>query len=203
MKAALNALGYSKDCLEVDIIQMIRLIENGEEVKMSKRTGKAVTIKDLIDDIGVDATRYFLCSRASDSHLDFDLTLAKTQSNENPVYYAQYAHARICSILKNAPKFEKLDNYELLKDPKEIDLLKLLKEFPNEVGLSAKTRSPNKICNYIQKLAGCFHSFYGAIKVIDPEQKELTNQRIGLLEATKIVLKNALWIIGVSAPIHM
>lgn len=203
MKAALVALGYPKDGLEVDIIQMVRLVENGEEVKMSKRTGNAVTIRELCEDIGVDAARYFFVSRAVDTHFDFDLGLARKQTNENPVYYAQYAYARICSILRQAPEFKKLDSYNLLVEEKEVALLKHINEFVGVVSDAAATRSPNKICNYIQKLASYFHSFYGAHKIIDPENEALTNQRLGLLIATKITLANALDLIGISAPEKM
>ncbi|MBE6113750.1 MAG: arginine--tRNA ligase [Erysipelotrichaceae bacterium] len=203
MKAALTALGHPKDSLEVDIVQMVRLVENGEEVKMSKRTGNAVTIRDLCEDIGVDATRYFFVSRALDTHLDFDLSLARKQTNENPVYYAQYAHARICSILRQAPEFKALESYDLLVEEKETALLKYINEFVSVVSDAAATRSPNKICNYIQKLASLFHSFYGAHKIIDPENEALTNQRLGLLLATKITLANALDFIGITAPEKM
>ena len=203
MKAAIHAMGYPEDALEVDIIQMVRLVENGEEVKMSKRTGNAVTIRELCEDIGVDSARYFFVSRAVDTHMDFDLGLARTQSNENPVYYAQYAHARICSILRQAPEMKPLETYDLLTSEKEIDLLKHINEFPGVVADAAATRSPNKICNYIQKLAAYFHSFYGAYKIIDLEHPELMNQRLALLTATKITLHNALDLIGISAPEKM
>ena len=203
MKAAIHAMGYPEDALEVDIIQMVRLVENGEEVKMSKRTGNAVTIRELCEDIGVDSARYFFVSRAVDTHMDFDLGLARTQSNENPVYYAQYAHARICSILRQAPEMKPLETYDLLTSEKEIDLLKHINEFPGVVADAAATRSPNKICNYIQKLAAYFHSFYGAYKIIDFEHPELMNQRLALLTATKITLHNALDLIGISAPEKM
>lgn len=202
MKAALMAFGYPKDCLDIDIYQMVRLIENGEEVKMSKRTGKSVTLSDLIQDIGVDTTRYFFCSRDINSHLDFDLTLAKTKSMDNPVFYAQYAHARMCSILK-LKQFNSQNGYQLLKEDKEINLLKLLIRFPDEVASAAKLRAPNKICNYIQELASEFHSYYGSTRIINEEQKELTNERLALVNACKIVLKNALYLVGVSAPIDM
>lgn len=203
MKAAIHAMGYPEGALEVDIIQMVRLVENGEEVKMSKRTGNAVTIRELCEDIGVDSARYFFVSRAVDTHMDFDLGLARTQSNENPVYYAQYAHARICSILRQAPDFTPLETYDLLTSEKEIDLLKHINEFPGVVADAAATRSPNKICNYIQKLASYFHSFYGAHKILDADQPDLTNQRLALLTATKITLRNALDLIGISAPEKM
>ena len=203
MKAAMQALGHDKDALEVDIIQMVRLVENGVEVKMSKRTGNAITIRELCDDIGVDAARYFFVSRAVDTHLDFDLGLARKQTNENPVYYAQYAHARMCSILRNAPAFTKQDSYSLLVEEKEVALLKYINEFPGVVADAAFTRSPNKICNYIQKLAAYFHSFYGAHKIIDDTNPALTNERLGLLIATKNTLASALDLLGINAPEKM
>lgn len=203
MVAAIQAMGYGPKDLEVDIIQMVRLVEDGQEVKMSKRTGNAVTIRELCDDIGVDAARYFFVSRAVDTHLDFDLGLARKKTNENPVYYAQYAHARICSILRQASEFKSQENYDLLGSEKEVDLLKYIAEFTSVVADAAATRSPNKVCNYVQKLAGYFHSFYGAHKIIDESQMELTNQRLGLLLATKQTLANALDLIGIDAPEKM
>lgn len=199
MKAAMQSLGKDKDQLEVDVIQMVRLVENGEEVKMSKRTGNAVTIRELCEEVGVDAVRYFFVQRALDTHLDFDLGLARKQSNDNPVYYAQYAHARICSILRQAPEFPVCTSYELLMHEKEVQLLKYINEFPGVVADAARTRAPHKMCNYIQKLASYFHSFYNACKVIDTEHIALSAQRLALLKATKITLSNALNLIGVEA----
>jgi arginyl-tRNA synthetase len=203
MKAAIEALGYPKDALEVDLIQMVRLVENGVEVKMSKRTGNAITIRELVDDIGCDAARYFFVSKAVDTHMDLDLTLAKSQSNDNPVFYAQYAHARMCSILKQAPAVRMLESYDLLTDQKETELLKHLNSFTGLVGEAAASRLPNKICNYIQKLAADFHSFYGSCRVNDPANPELTAQRLALLEAARITLHNALELLGVTAPEKM
>ncbi|MFR7591957.1 MAG: arginine--tRNA ligase [Longibaculum sp.] len=205
MKAAIQALGYNADQLNIDIMQMVRMVENGEVVKMSKRTGNAVTIKDLIDDIGVDATRYFFVSKAASSPFDFDLGLAKSQSNDNPVYYAQYAHARMCSIERQAQasQIEVTDHYELLTHVKEIELVKHINEFRNEVIESAKQRAPHKIANYIQRLAQLFHSFYNDCYVIDEANKELSAQRLSLVKASQITLKNALNLIGVSAPEKM
>ena len=204
MKAAMEALGYPRENLQVDICQMVRMVENGEEVKMSKRTGNAITLRELCDDIGVDCARYTFLSKALDTHFDFDLTLARTQSNENPVYYAQYAYARICSVIRQAENgFHKQENYTLLNDPKEIDLLKLLSTFTDVVADAAETRSPNKICNFIQKVATCFHSFYGACKINDRNNPELTNERLCLCEATRITLNNAFELLGVSAPESM
>ena len=199
LKASIQALGNDPEKLQVDIIQMVRLVENGEEVKMSKRLGNAVTIRELCDEVGVDAVRYFFVQRAVDTHLDFDHGLARKQSNDNPVYYAQYAHARICSILRQAPDFKEATNYDLLTHEKEISLMKYINEFTNVVSDAAKTRAPHKVCNYIQKLAQHFHSFYNACKVIDPEHEALSAQRLALLKATRITLKNALFLIGVDA----
>lgn len=199
LKASIEALGNDPDKLQVDIIQMVRLVENGEEVKMSKRLGNAVTIRELCDEVGVDAVRYFFVQRAVDTHFDFDLGLARKQSNDNPVYYAQYAHARMCSILRQAPEMKEAENFDLLTHEKEIALMKYINEFTNVVADAAKTRSPHKVCNYIQKLAAYFHSFYNACKVIDMEHEELSAQRLVLLKATKITLKNALELIGVEA----
>ena len=200
MKAALKALGYDEGRLEVDIIQMVRLVENGEEVKMSKRTGNAVTLRELCEDIGVDAARYFFISRALDTHLDFDLGLARKKSNDNPVYYIQYAHARISSILRQVGEFKLQDSYNLLTSEKESDLLKQLSEFSNVVAASAKDRSPNKITVYLQKLAQYFHAFYASCKVNDPGNLELTNERAALLKATQITFRNALDLLGIEAP---
>lgn len=205
MKAAIQALGYNSEQLEIDIMQMVRMMENGDVVKMSKRTGNAVTIQELIDDIGVDATRYFFVAKAANTPFDFDISLAKSKSSENPVYYAQYAHARMCSIHSQA-KVQGItlaNSYELLNHDKEIELVKHINEFRNEVIDSAKARMPHKIANYIQKLASMFHSFYNECHVIDSENIELSQQRLALVEATRITLKNALELIGVSAPEKM
>lgn len=203
IKASIQALGGDADTLDVDIIQMVRLVEDGKEVKMSKRLGNAVTLRELCDEVGVDATRYFFVNRAIDTHFDFDLALAKKKNNDNPVYYVQYAHARICSVLANAEGYGNANNYELLNDEKEVQLLKHINEFTNVVSDAALTRSPNKICNYVHKLASLFHSFYGSCKVIDADNKALSDQRVDLLKACKITLANALDLIGVSAPSKM
>ena len=162
LKASIAALGNDPDKLSVDIIQMVRLVENGQEVKMSKRLGNAVTIRELCDEVGVDAARYFFVQRALESHLDFDLGLARSQSNDNPVYYAQYAHARMCSILRSADGYPQAESYERLTHEKEIELMKYINEFTSVVAEAARLRAPHKVCNYIQKLAQKFHSFYNA-----------------------------------------
>lgn len=199
MDAALQAFGYV-DAFEVDIIQMVRMIENGVEVKMSKRTGNAIALTELVEDIGLDATRYFFVSRALQTPLDFDMDLARSSSNDNPVFYAQYAHARICSILNTSDPLKDIEVYDLLDHPKEIELMKLLNEFPSVVADAAATRQVHKVPNYIHTLAQTFHSFYGAVKIKDETQPERTHQRLHLVDASRITLKNALHLIGVSAP---
>ena len=199
LKGSMTALGHDASKLHVDIIQMVRLVSNGEEVKMSKRLGNATTISELVESVGVDAARYFFVQRALDSHLDFDVELAKKQSNDNPVYYAQYAHARMCSIQKQAQDISLANHFERLNHEKEIELLKTLQEFNKVITESARTRQVHKVCHYIQNLASKFHSFYNACKVLDPQDIELTSQRLALVKATQIVLANALECIGVQA----
>ena len=205
MKAALKALGYAEDTLNVDIIQMVRMVENGEEVKMSKRTGNAITIRELCEDVGVDAARWFFVSKDVATHMDFDMNLAKTQNSDNPVYYAQYAYSRMHSILNNPDikQFEMVDSYDRLTDPKELQLLKIISEFPKTVGEIAALRKPNKMTDYIISLVKLFHSYYNSNRVNNPDDEELTNQRLGLVKAISITLKNALYLVGVSAPEKM
>jgi arginyl-tRNA synthetase len=207
MRAAIQALGYDKDALEVEIIQLVHLYKNGEKMKMSKRTGKAVTMRDLVDEVGLDATRYFFAMRSSDTHLDFDLDLAVSESNENPVYYAQYAHARISSILRQGEEqgvtVDAAVDLSGIDSEKEIDLLKKLGEFPQAVSEAAVKRVPHRITNYIFDLASTFHSFYNAEKVLDGDNPERTKARVALVKAVQITMKNALSLIGVSAPEKM
>ena len=206
MKAAIEALGYDRETLEVEVIQMVQLYKNGEKFKMSKRTGNAVTMRELVEEVGLDAVRYFFVKTAGDSHMDFDLDLAVSQSNENPVYYAQYAHARINSILRSASEqgFEaSLENLALLTAEKEEDVLKKVGAFPQVVAEAAKHRTPHRIANYIQDLAAAFHSFYNAEKVLNADNKELTEARLALITSVKTTLANALKLIGVSAPEKM
>jgi arginyl-tRNA synthetase len=207
MKAAIQALGYDREALEVEIIQLVHLYKNGEKMKMSKRTGKAVTMRDLVDEVGLDAVRYFFAMRSSDTHMDFDLDLAVSESNENPVFYAQYAHARISSILRQGEEqgmnASNQADFSLIEAEKEMDLLKKLGEFPGAVGEAALKRVPHRITNYIFDLASTFHSFYNAEKVLDSDNLERTKARIALIKAVQITLKNALALIGVSAPEKM
>lgn len=204
MKAAIEALGYEKGTLEVEIIQLVHLYKNGEKMKMSKRTGKAVTMRDLIEEVGLDAVRYFFAMRSADTHMDFDLDLAVSTSNENPVYYAQYAHARICSMLRQGEEQGLKPAVDLdfshIQSEKEYDLLKTIGSFPEAVAEAAEKRIPHRVTNYIYDLASALHSFYNAEKVIDPENEEKSRARLALMKATQITLNNALQLIGVSAP---
>ena len=205
MQAALTALGYPEGTLSVDLIQMVRMVEDGKEVKMSKRTGNALSLRELCEDIGVDAARWFFVSKDVATHMDLDLKLARSRDNDNPVYYAQYAHSRMNSILTNPriAKFEQTGRYDRLTDEREMLLLKKIGEFPAEVAADAALRKPNKLTDYIISLVKTFHAYYNAVKVNNPDDPELTNQRLGLVTATMITLRNALALIGVSAPESM
>ena len=206
MMAAIEALGYGKDKLEVIVAQMVHLYKNGERMMMSKRTGKAVTLRELVEDVGLDAVRYFFVMRSGDTQMDFDLDLAVSESNENPVYYAQYAHARISSILRQSKELDLHPSAEgaaLLTADREIDLLKKIGDFPQVVADAARLRAPHRVATYIQELAAAFHSFYNAEKVLDPENRELSEARLALITATRMTIANALKLIGVSAPEKM
>lgn len=205
MKAAIQALGHEPNKLEIELVQMVRLIKDGQEMKMSKRTGNAVTIRELCEDVGTDAVRYFFVARSASSHLDFDLDLAVASSSENPVYYAQYAHARTCQILELAKKNNLVSDASCkhLEHIKEIDLMKFLATFPDVVLDAAHSFTPSKITNYTQKLAQLFHAFYNECKVIDLANIELSQDRLALVEATRITMRNALALVGVSAPNKM
>ena len=199
LKAGIKIMGYNPDNLEVKIIQIVRLMENGQEVKMSKRTGNAITIRELCEDVGVDVARYFFISKPIISHLDFDLNLARNQSSENPVYYIQYAYARMSSILKKRSDFEVKENYPLLTNPKEVELIKHLGELKNVLIDIAKVKEVNILCNYAYKLAQLFHSYYNDNKVIDEENEELTKERLALIKASSIVLHTVLNLLGCEA----
>ncbi|MBC2324119.1 arginine--tRNA ligase [Listeria booriae] len=207
MRAAIQSLGYSPDHLEVEIIQLVHLYENGEQIKMSKRTGKSVTMRDLIEEVGLDATRYFFAMRSSDTHMNFDMGLAKSTSAENPVYYVQYAHARISSILRSGVEqgfaLSKDANLALLNSEADYDLLKVLGEFPDVVAEAAEKRIPHRIVRFLNDLAAAFHRFYNANKVLDAENKEVSEARLALIKATQITLRNGLTLLGVSAPEKM
>jgi len=203
MKSALMMQGYSKDTLEVELVQVVRLIKDGVEVKMSKRTGAGVTLRELCEEVGVDSVRYFFAARAASSHLDFDLDLALEQSSSNPVYYAQYAHARLCSVLESASDIKIDETAANLKEESESDLLKKLMEFPHIIEISAQKRAPHMVATYIQELAANIHSFYTNCRLIDRANLEVTASRLALAKAAKIVMKNALSVLGVEAPNKM
>ncbi|MBO1002083.1 arginine--tRNA ligase [Pseudogracilibacillus auburnensis] len=207
MGAAIQALGYPAEKFSVSIIQMVNVLEDGEIVRMSKRTGKAVALRDLMEDVGVDAVRYFFTMRSNDSKLDFDLDLARSESNENPVFYVQYAHARICTMLEQAAtKGIKIDNdfdVTLLTTEKEVDLFKQLAIFPKVIADAAEREAPYRVTQYVHELASLLHSFYNAEKVINEDDLSLTKARIALMKAVQITIANALNIIGVNAPEKM
>jgi arginyl-tRNA synthetase len=206
VKAAMQAYGYNPDNLEVLLLQMVSLYRGGELVKMSKRTGQSVTLAELIEEVGTDAARFFFIMRSLDSQLDFDLDLAKARSNENPVYYIQYAHARICSIFRQAEENKLPQAIEpkltLLTDETEIALIKKMGDYPEEIDHAAADRAPQRIARYAYELAGDFHSFYNKCRIMGVD-KDLAQARLALVKATANVIRHALGIIGVSAPEKM
>ena len=208
LKAALSALGLDSNRLEVILMQLVRLVQGGEVVRMSKRTGKSITLNDLLDETSIDAARFFFNMRQANSHFDFDLDLAVEQSNENPVFYVQYAHARTASILRLMAqegielKAAKDVNLMLLNQEQEKDLMKLLAKFPEEIRVAATTREPSRMTRYVMDLAAGFHTFYGACRV-KTDDKALMDARLVLVNATKTVIKNALTLLSIEAPEQM
>ncbi|WHY19592.1 arginine--tRNA ligase [Paenibacillus sp. G2S3] len=208
MKAAMSALGNDPEKLVVLIAQMVSLFQNGEKVKMSKRTGKAVTMEDLMEEVGIDAIRYFFTMRSMDSHLDFDMDLAISTSNENPVFYVQYAHARICSIFRQAeeqgisiPDYAEID-FSKLTAVHEFDLLRKIGELPAEIAVAAEGYAPHRLIRYVYELAAMFHSYYKAERVITEDAAQ-TVARLALLGAARTTIANVLRLVGVSAPDRM
>jgi arginyl-tRNA synthetase len=199
MKAALAMLGYPADTLEILVMQLVTLTENGVEVKMSKRTGKGITLRDLVEEVGKDAARYFIAARSYHNPLEFDLDLAKTKSNVNPLYYAQYAHARLQSLLEAGKDIGLELSGHGLDSIEELDLLKHLRLFPQAVNQAAQAREPSVIAQYIQQLASYTHSFYTIRRVIDRDQPKLSAARLALVKASAQVLKNSLAIFGIDA----
>lgn len=208
MKSIVQVLGHDADTLKVLLIQMVNLLREGKPVRMGKRTGEFVTLSEVLDEVGNDVARFFFLLRRSDSHLDFDLDLAKTQSNENPVYYVQYAHARICSIFRQAgdkgipvPVGNDV-NFDLLSLPEEKDLMRFLGTYPEVVEGAAVALEPHRIPFYLQELAARLHAYYFKHRIISEEQdKNLA--RLFLVGAVRTVIRNALNILGVSAPEKM
>lgn len=208
VKAAIGSLGFSPEQLEVLIVQMVSLYRSGQLVKMSKRTGQSVTLSELIEEVGTDAARFFFIMRSLDSQLDFDLDLAKSKSNENPVYYIQYAYARIASIFRQAAEdgitLEEIDytKLDLLTSECEVDLIKKLGEYQEEIIDAAKERAPHRIARYVHDLSGQFHTFYNQCRIKGVD-RDLQLARMGLALAVQTTIRHALGILGISAPEKM
>ncbi|HHW61328.1 MAG TPA: arginine--tRNA ligase [Syntrophomonadaceae bacterium] len=208
MKGAMEAIGYDPDRLDIVLMQLVRLYRGGQVVRMSKRTGTTVSLDELIDEVGRDAARFFFVMRSPDSQMDFDLELARQQSQENPVYYVQYAHARIQSIFRQADaagvKLKPLEtiDFSVLKEEEELDLLRKMAEFPEEIATAARTLSPHRIARYVLDLAALFHSFYNHHRVLNGDIK-LQDARLGLMACCRTCIKNSLDILGVHAPDQM
>lgn len=208
MKAAVEALGHDPDSLCIVLVQMVTLLSGGEPLVMSKRTGQLVTLSELVEDVGRDAARFFFIMRSADSQFEFDLDLAKERSNENPVYYVQYAHARVASIFRQAQEQglavndTRLETLDTLTEEAEIDLIKKISEFPEEVSAAAATLEPHRITRFLLDLAGMFHSYYNAHRVLvdDPDQRAA---RLLLVKALGITVRRGLELLGLSAPERM
>ena len=208
LKAALTALGLDSDRINAVLMQMVRLVRDGEVIKASKRSGKAITLVTLLDEVPIDAARFFFNLREPNSHFDFDLDLAVSESNSNPVYYVQYAYARICSILRNladegvARRDCTADELSMLNAPEERELIIHISALTDEIVLSAKTYDPARITHYVNELATKFHKFYAACRV-KGEDESLTMARLNLCYATGIVIKNVLDMLKITAPEKM
>ncbi|NLC67723.1 MAG: arginine--tRNA ligase, partial [Clostridiaceae bacterium] len=208
MKAAMEALGVGPDKLDIIVFQLVRLYRNGEIARMSKRTGKSITLADILDEVGKDAARFFFSMQASGSHLDFDLDMAVKQSDENPVYYVQYAHARICSMLRvleaegvKVPAPGQVD-LALLKTEAELELIRKLAEYPEEIGIAARTLEPSRLTRYAIELAALFHGFYNSCRVKGKEES-LVKARLALVDCTRTVIRDILNLLCINAPEKM
>jgi arginyl-tRNA synthetase len=209
LTAAVIALGHPKDALSVLIVQLATLYRGAQQIPMSTRSGEFITLREVMTDTGIDAARFFFVARKISSHLDFDIDLAKKQSQENPVYYVQYAHARICNIIEFAAKekrdknlLKKTANLSLLQEPQELGLLKMAGQFPTVIMSCARALEPCGLVSYLMSLADGFHSFYDSHRVV-AEDIELTKARLALVDSVRIVLASALKLLGVSAPTKM
>lgn len=208
MKGAVKALGIDPEKLDVVIFQLVRLYRNGEIARMSKRTGRSITLTDLLEEVGRDAARFFFNTKASGTQMDFDLDLAVKESNDNPVYYVQYAHARICSMLSllksegvEVPDINSVD-LTLLKCREELELMKKLAEYPEEIRISAQTLEPSRLTRYVLEVAALFHSFYNSCRV-KGEEDNLMKARIMLVDSTRTVIRNVLELLSIKAPERM
>ena len=198
LKASIDALGYDSKILDVKLLQMVKLIRDGEEVKMSKRTGQTITINELVEEVGLNASRYFFAAKSLDTQMNFDITLATKKSTENPVYYIEYAYARICSILNNVKEKIEVNNYETIESEYALNLIKKAYEFKDVVEMSAEKQIPHILANYVYELATLFHTYYSHEKIISDDIK-YTSERINLINAVKITIENALNLIGIVA----
>ena len=209
VSAAMEALGKNQDTLEVVFIQFANLLRNGEKVSMSTRGGEFIPLMELIEEVSSEAARFFYINRKADQHLDFDLDLAKSQTKDNPLYYIQYAHARICGVFETLKKEGRklnqdlgLDNLDLLNLDKEIEIQKMLLQYPEVISRAAKHSEPHLICYYLKDLSGLFHSYYNSERFLVDNDK-LMNSRLFLLKGTKQVISNGLEILGIDAPQSM
>ncbi len=206
LKSSMKALGLDESSLQVLLIQFVRLVRDGEEIPMSKRTGDYVTLREVLREVGCDAARFFLLMRSSDSHLDFDLSLAKKESSENPVYYVQYANARISSLLRNSAEAgvsasEK--HLDLLSEDEERSIVKRLLRFPEIVLSAAESLSPHKVVYYLQELAAEFHFYYNKTRILDSENADKASARLYLARCVQVVIENGLGLLGINAPRSM
>jgi arginyl-tRNA synthetase len=208
MLAGIEALGRNRDDLRIVLAQLVSLLRSGEPISMSTRSGEFITLGQVIDEVGKDAARFIFLTRRSDSHLDFDLELAKTQSNENPVYYVQYGHARVCSVFEVARErgipceWSRPPQLDCLTQPQEIVLLRWLAEFPEVVANSASCLEPHRIPYYLHELVSSFHSYYNQNRILGDEE-DVTQARLYLAGAVGTVIHNGLELLGVSAPKKM
>ena len=202
MEKGIEALGVSPERLKIIIMQLVRLTSGGKEVKMSKRAGEFITLDDLVKEVGVGAARWFFLERSPDTHMDFDLDLAKERSKKNPVYYVQYAHARACSILRKS-KVSKISNLQLLTQPEELNLIKKILQLPEIIEDIAKDYQIHRLPRYAYELAKTFADFYEKHKVIDEKKPDLTKARLALVLATQKTTKTTLSLMGIDSPKKM
>lgn len=208
LTAAVEALGHDREALKVLIVQLATIFRNGQPVSMSTRRGQYISLREVMEEVGVDAARFFFLMRHINAHLDFDLELAKKETPENPVYYIQYAHARIHSIVAKAKETDaalkpKTSGFKLLGEPAELDLIKKIGTLPDILLICEQQMDPFALVDYLQDLATCFHKFYDQHRVVDAENKDLSNERLALIDAARIAIANGLSLLGVTAPKKM
>ena len=205
----MKALGHSPDAIKILLVQFAALFRGNEKLSMSTRSGEFITLKELVEEVGKDAARFFYIMRKNEQHLDFDLELAKSESNDNPVYYIQYAHARICSVFRQMNemgysfiKSEKLSDLSVLSEPHEFKLLTSLTRYPDTIENAAINFEPHLLAYYLKELANDFHAYYNVNKFL-VDDDAIRNARLSLIDATKQVIKNGLFQLGVSSPQEM